>query len=327
MVKAREDLTGKIFNHLTVLEQAEDYITPKGIHVAMWRVTCDCGQSKEFVVSGHDLKSGHTKSCGCIKRRNQSRVVRSKKDLSGQKYGRLTVLRQADEDYVYPKSGKHESKWWVICDCGKSDEFMVRYGHLTSGNTKSCGCLEIETKIKNGKRKKKYNIYDLSGSYGIGYTSKGEEFWFDLEDYDKIKDYCWYYSEGYLRTNTTIGKGIQDSFSLHRLLMDFPEGKEVDHIIHPAKDQNKYDNRKQNLRIVNKSQNQMNKHLQENNTTGNVGVRWHSRDNIWEAWISVCNESIYLGRFENKQDAIEARRVAENKYFGEYGFENSGNER
>lgn len=31
------------------------------------------------------------------------------------------------------------------------------------------------------------NTYDLSGEYGIGYTTKGEEFWFDLEDYDKIK--------------------------------------------------------------------------------------------------------------------------------------------
>ena len=37
---------------------------------------------------------------------------------------------------------------------------------------------------------KKYNTYDLSGEYGIGYTSKGEEFYFDLDDYDKIKDYC-----------------------------------------------------------------------------------------------------------------------------------------
>ena len=41
------------------------------------------------------------------------------------------------------------------------------------------------------KKIKKYNTYDLSGEYGIGYTTKGEKFLFDLEDYEKIKDYCW----------------------------------------------------------------------------------------------------------------------------------------
>ena len=47
---------------------------------------------------------------------------------------------------------------------------------------------------------KKYNTYDLTGEYGIGYTSKDEEFYFDLEDYDKIKDYCWRITmQGYVR--------------------------------------------------------------------------------------------------------------------------------
>ena len=38
----------------------------------------------------------------------------------------------------------------------------------------------------------KYNKYDLLGSFGVGWTTNtNKEFWFDLEDYDKIKDYCW----------------------------------------------------------------------------------------------------------------------------------------
>ena len=44
------------------------------------------------------------------------------------------------------------------------------------------------------------NVYDLSGEYGIGYTLKGEEFYFDLEDYDKIKDYCWHINKKYVCT-------------------------------------------------------------------------------------------------------------------------------
>lgn len=227
---------------------------------------------------------------------------------------------------IYP-NGSHESKWWVICDCGESEKFMIRYGHLTSGNTQSCGCLLAEARVENGKLKKKYNQYDLSGEYGIGWTSKGEEFWFDLEDYDLIKNYCWYYSDGYLRTNVTIGKNRQIHMSLHRLVMDFPKCKEVDHIQHASKDENKFDNRKSNLRIVNKSQNQMNKHKQINNTSGNVGVYWHDRDNVWEVYIGINNQQIYIGRYADKQEAIIARKVAEDVYFGEYSFENSGNKR
>ena len=68
--------------------------------------------------------------------------------------------------------------------------------------------------IKKWKKFKKYNTYDLSGEYGIGYTSKGEEFWFDLNDYNKIKDYCWYYnSNGYLCSQNANCKHIY----FHRL--------------------------------------------------------------------------------------------------------------
>ena len=35
------------------------------------------------------------------------------------------------------------------------------------------------------------HIYDLTGDYGIGYTKEGDEFWFDKEDYEKIKKYIW----------------------------------------------------------------------------------------------------------------------------------------
>lgn len=323
MVNVRKDLTGMKFNHLQVLKQAEDYVSSKGLHYAQWVVKCDCGKSEEFIARDSDIKNGHVKSCGCIKIRKET--VKSKKDLSGQKFGRLTVLRQAEDDYIYPKSGQHESKWWVKCDCGNPNEFTVRYGGLTSGNTKSCGCLAIEARTKTGKSKKKYNTYDLTGEYGIGYTSKGEEFWFDLEDYDKIKDYCWYYSDDYLRTNITVSKGKQDQIAFHRLIMDFPKDLEVDHILHPPMGQNKFDNRKSNLRIVTKSKNQMNKHIQENNTSGVVGVRWHKRDQIWEAFIDKNKESIYLGRSTNKEDMIRIRKEAEEKYFGEYSFVNSGN--
>lgn len=93
------------------------------------------------------------------------------KDLTGQRFGRLTVIERV-EDYVSPK-GKKFSKWLCKCDCGNSCIVVGR--NLTKKNgTKSCGCYAQECTRKS--KNKKNNTYDLSGEYGIGYTSKGEEF-------------------------------------------------------------------------------------------------------------------------------------------------------
>ena len=87
---------------------------------------------------------------------------------------------------------------------------------------------------------KKYNTYDLTGEYGIGYTFKGEEFWLDLEDYHKIKGYCWYYSQRYV-----VAHEIDDSkkhVNLHNLVMNKRENEVIDHTYHPKINENKYDN-------------------------------------------------------------------------------------
>lgn len=68
------------------------------------------------------------------------------KDLSGATFGRLTVIERAN-DYISP-SGYHKTRWRCICKCGK--EAVVVGEYLLRGDTKSCGCLEIESKIKNG---------------------------------------------------------------------------------------------------------------------------------------------------------------------------------
>lgn len=62
------------------------------------------------------------------------------KDLTGEKIGRLTVLRRI-EDYYYP-SGRHDVRYACKCDCGS--EINVLGIHLRSGHTLSCGCLRAE---------------------------------------------------------------------------------------------------------------------------------------------------------------------------------------
>lgn len=86
---------------------------------------------------------------------------------------------------------------------------------LTSKNTQSCGCLQAESTKKYGKAHRKLNRYNLDGEYGIGYTSKDEEFYFDKEDYDKVKEYTWHINpEGYVQSmhNATITKFYIDTF-------------------------------------------------------------------------------------------------------------------
>lgn len=224
------------------------------------------------------------------------------KNIIGKKYNRLTVLKRVEND----KSGN--IRYLCKCDCG--NEIVIRSGNIKNGSTKSCGCLRKETSMINGKKIKKYNIYDLSGDYGIGYTSNtNEPFYFDLDDYDLIKNYCWFKGEnGYIYTTNNENKII----SLHRLIMDFPKDIEVDHI-----NRIKFDNKRENLRIATGVQNTRNQSLRIDNTSGIIGVSYHINAEKWRVYISVNDKQIYLGLFTDIEEAIVVRLKAEKEYFGE----------
>lgn len=159
-----------------------------------------------------------------------------------------------------------------------------------------------------GQNKKKYNNYNLSGEYGIGYTTKNEPFYFDLEDYELIKNYCWYYNDKHYVVSCCNHKQI----AMHILLTNH-KYKRVDH-------QNRitWDNRKENLREATVSQNAYNTNLSTKNTSGIKGVYWRKRDKVWQAAIGVDGKQIWLGQFKNKEEAIIARLKAELKYCGEF---------
>ncbi len=232
------------------------------------------------------------------------------KDLTGQRFGRLTVIKQI------PNNENNKVRWLCQCDCGNTHITITH--NLIKGLCRSCGCLQQEVINKNQQRK--YNTYDLSGEYGIGYTYKGEEFYFDLEDYDKIKDYCWRIdSSGYVIS--TINK-THSILRFHRLVMNILDNPDiyVDHIYH-----NKNDNRKSQLRLVTVQQNNFNVLIPKDNTSGYKGVYWHKNHNQWESLISYKGKQIYLGLYNNIEDAIKARQEAEIKYFGEYRYKETPN--
>ena len=227
-------------------------------------------------------------------------------DLTGNKYGRLTVIRR-----IGTKRGS--PLWECICECNNHANVTSR--ELTSGNTKSCGCLSLERLIEYNHTKKKYNTYDLSGEYGIGYTSKGEEFYFDLEDYDKIKDYCWMINNrGYVSCSVRKNKKAIDIL-MHKIIMDSSNDEDVDHINGIS---TRNDNRKSNLRKCTHQMNMCNYSKPKNNTSGVTGVSWDNRYSVWKAYITYRNKRINLGTYNDFKDAVKARLLAEKKYFGDY---------
>ena len=239
-------------------------------------------------------------------------MVKVREDLTGKVFGRLTVIKQA-EDYVNP-NGTHYARWLCECDCEDKSLIITMGTSLKNKITQSCGCLQKE---RASLASKKYNKYDLSGEYGVGYISNNDEFYFDLEDYDKIKNHCWLKNkDGYIITNNK-NKKLR---SLHRIVMGVSDDFVVDHIHGEG---SRHDNRKSNLRIATKQENNRNRKLCSTNTSGVTGVTFDKSRNKWCAQIVVNNKNIHLGRFNNFEDAVKARKEAEEKYFGEFSYDNS----
>ena len=100
---------------------------------------------------------------------------------------------------------------------------------------------------------------------------------------------------------------------LHRIIMNAPDDKEVDHI-----NGNKIDNRRENLRLCNRSENNRNKGKKSNNTSGFKCVCWHKRAGKWRVQIQVDGEKKHLGYFDDKLKAYEAYCEACEKYHGDF---------
>ncbi len=84
------------------------------------------------------------------------------------------------------------------------------------------------------------------------------------------------------------------------------------------KNRNSLDDRIENLRPANQSQNMANSRLSSNNTSGFKGVRWTKKTKKWQAVIKVNYRNIYLGQFEDPAEAHAAYLDAAKRYFGDF---------
>lgn len=217
-------------------------------------------------------------------------------DLTGMKFEKLTVLYE--QEPVIGRDGRKRRIYLCQCDCENKTILPVKRDHLFSGNTKSCGC-------KEPKRVIEYNNYDLTGKYGIGWTTNtNEPFYFDFEDYDKIKNHRWYECQGYVLTSFN-----SEHPRMHRFLLNAKEEERIDHI-----NRNRKDNRKENLRFCTQQENNCNHTLRKNSNSGITGVYWHKNSNRWVIYVG----DKYLGYQKDKTEAIKVRLRAEKEMFGDF---------
>ena len=233
-------------------------------------------------------------------------------NLIGQKFGRLTVIGPAED--AVQANGRTRVRWLCQCECGTI--LPVRGEGLRSGNTKSCGCLDMERKRSTLGKTKKHNAFVIHDDYVIMYTSKNEPFLVDIDDFGRVYNHCWYKSaNGYLKAKIN-----RKSVFLHRYILDcLDESVDVDH---KKGTETIWDNRRCNIRKATTSENMRNCDCRNSSSSGITGV-CPIKAHRWRAYIYVHGKQISLGYYDSFEEAVAARHAAEDKYFGEFSFRKS----
>ena len=187
---AKIDLTGQKFNRLTVIKESEN---KRGGRVT-WICQCECGNIVE--VTSKSLRDGTTQSCGCLKRKN----------ILGQKFGKLTVIEYTNEN-------RHGSALWKCkCDCGNIC-YATTEG-LRIGDNVSCGCRNLGSE----KFKERYKVDLTNKKFGKLLvlhstdlrTNSGNQIW---KCQCECGNVC-YISTNHLQTGNTQSCGCLRSHSI-----------------------------------------------------------------------------------------------------------------
>lgn len=118
----RQEHRGERYGSLVVDDTLFNY---KGDHITYVSCSCDCGNTG-FITRYNGLRTGNTRSCGCA----------HNPDLTGRRFGRLVVEKEIE-------SQTPQRRWLCRCDCGLYTD--AQSYALTSGHTRSCGCLRSES--------------------------------------------------------------------------------------------------------------------------------------------------------------------------------------
>ena len=165
-----EDITGKRYGRLTVIERADSILEPNGKHRTVWRCICECG--KEKIVAANKLKSGNTKSCGCY--------ARDVNTTHGMSKTRLYKIWRKMKDRCYnPKHTHYEfygGKGICICEEWKDDFEAFKDWAVMSGYSDYLTIERIDNDIGYNKENCKWaTVKEQNNNKGdnVFYTYNG----------------------------------------------------------------------------------------------------------------------------------------------------------
>lgn len=217
------------------------------------------------------------------------------KDLTGQRFGRLTVLRLADTPYITP-TGKATRRWVCRCDCGKETIVVQNALTTTTNGTRSCGCLlrehnEARAQDLTGQRFGRLLVLHSAPLSPKKQSSRLKNGW--LCRCDCGKEVIYSQKKLVLEHVQSCGCLVSDNArknAVENNVFGRCEGTTVT-TIRPSRPAN------------------------SNSKSGVKGVHWSNRDSCWIAKIGFQGRTIYLGHFSTLEEAKKARAEAEEKYY------------
>lgn len=263
----KKDITGMRSGMVEALEPSGK----KRRGVILWNCRCDCG--KEFQTEGYKISGGVITSCGCARNLHQI------KDLTGQKFGRLTALQRLD------KRKGSSFAWLCRCDCGKIAE--VSANALLQGTVQSCGCQKTDRLKQSAK--------DITGkAFGrlvaLEPTEKrmgGSVVW-------RCRCSCGRETmaaySSLISENTKSCGCMRKEHESPNAYMHYIDGTCVEMLTQ--------------------------KKLRKDNTSGYTGVV--ACRGRWRAQITFKGKTYLLGTYSRIEDAAAARKEAEERIFGEF---------
>ena len=213
-----------------------------------------------------------------------------KQDLTGRKFGRLTVIREAE------RKNPVRRYWLCRCQCGR--ETVVDGSHLISGHTKSCGCWRKEFSKEKSRDIRGMRFGRLTALREAAPEEGGSGVWKCRCDCGK-EIFC--SKDSLMRGNTRSCGCLREETRRENMknAIHFVEGTCLERIA--------------------------SRKTCSNNTSGQRGV-YRRENNRWRACIGFKGKVYNLGTYEEYEDAVRARQKAEHELYDAFLSEYKGNE-
>lgn len=210
----------------------------------------------------------------------------SAKNLTGSRIGKLLLLDRKREN--------NRTYYYCRCDCGS--EKWIRADALSKQNfTASCGCLSKETQFKaNDISNKRYGRLIAIEPTDKRDKDNGSIIWRCKCDCGNLT----FVPEGILKSGRVTSCGCYGKENSSKNIKKAIKEHLDRHIVEDT-----------NLQVITRET------PIKSNTSGVTGVSWDKSRQKWSASIIFKKKIYYLGRYENKEDAIKARKEAEEKLF------------